>query len=52
MRLVLATKREVTMSDRKLLFLMDAGQAEMIARLLSSAQRLGEFDGEHEEEGC
>jgi TPR repeat protein len=39
MRLVLATKREVTMTDRKLLFLMNAEQAETFARLVAAAER-------------
>jgi TPR repeat protein len=43
MRLVLATKREVTMTDRKLLFLMNAEQAEAFARLVAAAER-GDVD--------
>jgi TPR repeat protein len=39
MRLVPATKREIHMSDRKLLFLMNAEQAQESARLHSTANR-------------
>jgi hypothetical protein len=38
MRLLLATKREVEMSERKLLFLMTAEQAEAFARLVDAAE--------------
>jgi len=39
MRLVLATKREVDMSERKLMFLMSQEQAEAFAGLLEAAER-------------
>jgi TPR repeat protein len=39
MRSVLATKREVNMSERKLLFLMNAEQAEAFSRLVDAANR-------------
>jgi hypothetical protein len=38
-RLVLATKREVDMSERSLLFLMTEGQAVTFARLVEAAER-------------
>jgi hypothetical protein len=39
MRLVLATKREIDMSERTLLFLMNAEQTETFVRLLGAAER-------------
>ena len=40
---VLATKREIQVSERKLLFLMNAQQAEAFARLVEAAEVMGQL---------